>query len=199
MRSQGQPFVSYKLWLVASVAVFTAVVALYAAAQTDPHERPFSQSKAAVEKALTALQPNLAGRLPVLDGFAKPGEHPLDRYQRGYYQSTVQVSSTPSGGSLVRVSTKVTAWYVDPVASRSGYELLISNGRIEADLLDQLREQLANTSTDDSSKRASVSTPKSSNSWRPVVQLTPVSQTAPLWTAISRCGVPHRLGVPAAF
>ena len=140
MRSQGQPYVSSKPWLVASVAVFTAVVALYVAAQTDPHERPFPQSKTAVEKALTALQPNLAGRLPVLDGFAKPGEHPLDRYQRGYYQSTVHVSSTPSGGSLVRVSTKVTAWYVDLVASRSGYELLISNGRIEADLLDQLRE-----------------------------------------------------------
>src|SRR6202051_1431461 len=123
MRSQGQPFVSYKLWLVGSVAPFTALVALYLVAQTDPHERPFPQSKAAVEKALTALQPNLAGRLPVLDGFAKPGKHPLDRYQRGCYQSTVQVSSTPSGGSLVRVSTKVTAWYVDPVASRSGSEL----------------------------------------------------------------------------
>src|ERR1700686_5471842 len=108
MRSQGQPFVSYKLWLVASVPVFTAVVALYVAAQTDPHERPFPQSKAAVEKALTALQPNLAGRLPVLDGFAKSGDHPLDRYQRGYYQSTVQVASTPSGGSLVRITTKVT-------------------------------------------------------------------------------------------
>jgi hypothetical protein len=184
MRSQGRPFVSYKLWPVASVAVFTFVVALCVAAQTDPHERPFPQSKAAVEKALTALQPNLAGRLPVLDGFAKPGEHPLDRYQRGYYQSTVQVSSTPSGGSLVRVSTKVTAWYVDPVASRSGYELLISNGRIEADLLDQLREQLANTSTDDSSKRASVSTPKSAE---PATEAEPtISAPAPKFPSTDR-------------
>src|ERR1022692_3455788 len=148
MRSQGKPFVSYKLWLVASVAVFTAVVALHVAAQTDPHERPFPQSKAAVEKALTALQPNLAGRLPVLDGFAKPGEHPLDRYQRGYYQSTVQVASTPSGGSLVRITTKVTAWYFDPGASHSGYELLTSNGRLEDDLLDQLAEQLAKSPTE---------------------------------------------------
>jgi hypothetical protein len=93
-----------------------------------------------------------------LDGFAKPGEHPLDRYQRAYYQSTVQVSSTPSGGSLVRVSTKVTAWYADPVASHSGYQLLTSNGRLEADLLDQLAEQL----TESGSPTASVSTSKPS-------------------------------------
>ena len=106
------------------------------------------------------MQANLAGHLPVLDGFARPGEHSLDRYQRGYYQATVQVIATPSGGSLVRVSTKVTAWYADPAASRSGYQLLTSNGRIEADLLDQLAEQLAKTSTGSGDQTASVAAPK---------------------------------------
>jgi len=95
-----------------------------------------------------------------LDGFAKPAEHPLDRYQRGYYQSAVQVSATPSGGSLVRVSTKVTAWYADPVASRSGYQLLTSNGRIESDLLDQLAKQLSKNSTETGNRTASVTMPK---------------------------------------
>ena len=114
-------------------------------AQTGPNERTFPQSKATVEKALNAMQSNLlAGHLPALEGFAQPGDHPLDRYQRGYYQTTVQVSPTASGGSLVRVSTKVTAWYNDP-AGRSGYQLLISNGRLEADLLDQLADELART------------------------------------------------------
>lgn len=113
-----------------------------------PYERSFPQSKATVEKALKNLQPNLAGHLPALEGFAQAGEHALDRYQRGYYQATVQVTPTTSGGSLVRVSTKVTAWYNDPVASRSGYQLLISNGRLEADLLDQLADQLAQGSTE---------------------------------------------------
>ena len=114
-----------------------------ALAQANSYERAFPQSKAAVEKALEALQSSLAGHLPVLDGFAKPGEHPLDRYQRGYYQSTLQVTSTPAGGSLVRITTKVTAWYADPGSAHSGYQLLTSNGRLEADLLDQLAEQLA--------------------------------------------------------
>jgi len=111
--------------------------------QTAPYERVFPQSKAAVEKVVKAIESSLAGHLPVLEGFAKPGEHPLDRYQRGYYQTTVQVTAAPSGGSLVRVTTKVTAWYNDASAAHSGYQLLTSNGRIESDLLDQLAEQLA--------------------------------------------------------
>ncbi len=113
-----------------------------AQAQGNANERTFPQSKATVEKALKEMQSATAGRLPVLDGFATPGDHPLDRYQRGYYQSKFQVSSTPSGASVVTVSVEVTAWYSDPVAARSGYRVLTSNGRLEADLLDQLADQL---------------------------------------------------------
>jgi hypothetical protein len=141
------------LW-TAWLAVLAPIMAVHVVAQATPYERAFPQSKAAVEKAVATVQASLAGHLPVLDGFAKPGEHPLDRYQRGYYQSTVQVSSTPSGGSLVRITTKVTAWYADPVASHSGYQLLISNGRLEADLLDQLTEQLAKGSSESSNRVA---------------------------------------------
>jgi hypothetical protein len=113
--------------------------------QTGPYERTYRQSKRAVERALKELQPSMSGRLPVLEGFALPGDHPLSRYQRAYYQSAVQVSSSASGGSVVRVSTKVTAWYADSIPSRSGYQLLTSNGRLESDLLDQLTDALAGT------------------------------------------------------
>ncbi len=124
------------------------ILALFASgaahSQTSPYERAFPQSKATVEKALNAIRASLAGHLPVLDGFAKPGDRSLDGYQRGYYQSSVQVSATPAGGSIVRITTKVTAWYTDPSGAHSGYQLLTSNGRLESDLLDQLTEQLAN-------------------------------------------------------
>ncbi len=106
------------------------------------NERTFPQSKATVEKAVKEL-PSSSGRLPTLDGFATSAEHPLDRYQRGYYQARFQVSAAPSGGSVVRVSVQVTAWYADSVAGKSGYQVLTSNGRLEGDLLDQLAEQLA--------------------------------------------------------
>jgi hypothetical protein len=113
--------------------------------QSNSSERTFPQSKAAIEKALKAMQANMAGHLPILEGFANAGDHPLDRYQRGYYQATADVVSNPSGGSLVKIKAKVTAWYSDPSSSHSGYQLLTSNGRLESDLLDQLAEQLAAT------------------------------------------------------
>jgi hypothetical protein len=112
-------------------------------AQGNRFERAFPQSKATVENVLKEMQAATAGRLPVLDGFATSADHPLDRYQRGYYQSKFQISAAPSGGSIVGVSVQVTAWYVDPVAARSGYQVLTSNGRLETDLLDQLQDQLA--------------------------------------------------------
>jgi hypothetical protein len=94
-----------------------------------------------VEKALKHLQPAMSGRLPALEGFALVGDHPLTRYQRAFYQCSAQVSETPSG-TVVRVSAKVTAWFADANSSRSGYQLLNSNGRLESDLLDQLSDQL---------------------------------------------------------
>jgi len=115
----------------------------YGVAQAVPYERTFSQPKALVEKVLQGLQSSAAGRLPVLDGFVTPGDHPLDRFQRGYYQCTVQVTSLPSGESRVRVSAKVTAWYADSVAAKSGYQVLPSNGRLESDFLDRLQEALS--------------------------------------------------------
>ncbi|MGA7926952.1 MAG: hypothetical protein WCA20_13240, partial [Candidatus Sulfotelmatobacter sp.] len=127
--------------LLAAVAAFCG--AEWCLAQGSGFERTFPQSKVTVEKVLQEMQTPTGGRLPVLDGFATSADHPLDRYQRGYYQSKFQVSAAPSGGSTVRVNVEVTAWYADPVAARSGYQLLTSNGRLEADLLDQLADQLA--------------------------------------------------------
>jgi hypothetical protein len=123
------------------------IVAQFAGAQAGGNERTFGQSKTAVEKALKQLQSSMSGKLPTLEGFALQGEHPLNRYQRGFYQSAVQVSSMPAGGTVVRVNTQVTAWYSDPVASRSGYQAITSNGRLESDLLDQLSDALSSVAT----------------------------------------------------
>ena len=153
-------------------AVFPLVVLLVAApsgsAQAGSYERTYRQSKSAVEKALKELQTSMSGRLPALEGFASPGDHPLNRYQRGYYQSAVQVSSSASGGSVVRVNTKVTAWYADSIPSRSGYQLLTSNGRLESDLLDQLTDLLT-TSPGAASSGESFpgSTPSATSAKRP--------------------------------
>lgn len=143
--------------------------AIAAWAQSNSAERTFPQSKGQIEKALKAMQANMAGHLPVLEGFAKPGEHPLDQYQRGYYQASAEVVSSPFGGSLVRIRAKVTAWYSDPTSSHSGYQLLISNGRLEEDLLDQLAEQFSATAPEgaESSTAGAKPSPESSHYQQP--------------------------------
>jgi hypothetical protein len=126
---------------------FTIILVRPVHAQSAPHERTFVQSKTVVERALKDLQSAASGRLPVLDGFTRPGDRPLDRFQRGFYQCAIQVTSTPSGGALVRVSAKITAWYADPDSSKSAYQVLPSNGRLETDLLDRLQDALSGQAT----------------------------------------------------
>jgi hypothetical protein len=122
-------------------AVISAFLVCICAGQNNAVERKFPQSKAQVERGLKTLESAMAGRLPVVEGFAAEGEYPLSSYRRAYYQSTVRVDST-AGGTVVRVSTKVTAWYTDISPAKSGYKVLTSNGRLEGDLLDQLADQL---------------------------------------------------------
>jgi hypothetical protein len=120
-----------------------ALACQFAWAQSDLPEKSFPESKAAIELALKKLQPSLAGRLPVLDGFVAASDQPLERYRRAYFQTAVQVTSTSSSTSAVRATTKITAWYTDPTGAHSGYRLLPSNGRLESDLLEQLSDELA--------------------------------------------------------
>lgn len=163
-------------WLVLLLGIVP-----YAEVQTVPYERTLPQSKATVERALHELQYSTGGRLPTLDGFADPGDRPLDRFERGYYQCKVQVSATPSGGSLVRVNAKITAWYVDPVVSKSGYQVLPSNGRLETDFLDRLQEALGKVSIASSPPPTSstVVEPQPTDVARSTVPAPPPPETAP--------------------
>jgi len=142
-------------------------------AQELPKERVFPQPKAAIEKALKAVAASASGRLPALEGFAQPANHPLDRYQRGYYQCTAQVSADPAG-TRVKVTARITAWYSDPASVQSGYQLLLSNGRLENDFLDRVQDALGGAGAsapspatvaagDRGSARQAASTPASVN------------------------------------
>lgn len=140
-------------------AAFCGLLLVPAVAYTqNSYQRIFPQSKAAVEKTIKAMQTSMSGRLPTLDGFANPGEHSLERYERGYFQATAEVTPV-ANGSLVQVSVKVTAWYQDPAGSHSGYQLLQSNGRLEGDILDQLQEQLAKSTPSPNTTAATAQAP----------------------------------------
>ncbi len=108
-----------------------------------PAERVIQSSKEQVEQALQHLQASSGGKLPTLYGFVQPGLHPLDRYQQGYYEYAIVVTSVSSAVTSVQISAKITAWYSDDVPNQSNYQLLVSNGRLESDLLDRLESTLA--------------------------------------------------------
>ena len=95
-----------------------------------------------IEQALKDLQAYSGQKLPVLDGFVAPAEKPLDRYERGFYQFSIELLPGDAGGTIVRLSAKITAWYADRDVTKSGYQVLPSNGRLELDFLDRLEEKL---------------------------------------------------------
>ncbi len=114
-------------------------------AQAVPYARTFSRSKAEVELALKDLQAHAGQKLPLVDGFVGTPPQPLDQYERAFYQFSIEVlPGTSAGTSIVQVSAKITAWYKDKDPSKSGYQVLPSNGRLELDLLDRLDEKFGN-------------------------------------------------------
>jgi hypothetical protein len=113
-----------------------------ACAQDVPYARAYSKPKADVDKVLVELGANAGQKLPIVDGFVAATDHPLDRYERAFYQFSLDVLPGRSGGTVVRLTAKITAWYADRDPSKSGYQLLPSNGRLELDFLDRLSEKL---------------------------------------------------------
>src|SRR6516164_8261346 len=94
------------LLALASACAVVALLSVCAWGQVSSSQRTFPQSKADVEKALKTLQPGMSGRLPSLEGFAQSDGPSLDRYQRGFYQITADLSPSASGSTLVRLSAK---------------------------------------------------------------------------------------------
>ncbi len=113
-----------------------------ACAQAVPYARGYTKPKTDVDKALAELGANTGQKLPIVDGFVATTDHRLDRYERAFYQFSIDVLPGPSAGTVVRLTAKITAWYADRDPSKSGYQVLSSNGRLELDFLDRLSEKL---------------------------------------------------------
>ena len=136
------------LLLLCVISPFPGAVS--AAGQNSALEKSFQASSVEVQKTVQSLQPS-SGRLPILDGFVAASDSPLERYQRGYYQFSIQVIPHGSNQSIVRVSAKITAWYAGETPAASGYRVLPSNGRLEGDFLDRLNEALSAKGSPDTS------------------------------------------------
>lgn len=146
-----------------------------ASAQVVPYARSYAKPKDQVEQALKELQAYSGQKIPILDGFVGSVGKPLDHYERGFYQFTIELLPGDSGATIVRLSAKITAWYADRDVTKSGYDVLPSNGRLELDLLDRLQEKLTGKPVDPPATLASsLQTP------RPKLDLSGVPGWSPL-------------------
>ena len=152
-RLREQLLLSCLVFLILSIAL-----PRMATAQAVPYAGTFARSTEEVEKALKDLQVYTGQKLPVVDGFVATGDQPLSRFERAFYQFSIDLLPGASGGTVVRVTAKITAWYADPDPWKSGYQVLPSNGRLELDLVDRLREKLEGKSS--ASTRPDVQAPK---------------------------------------
>jgi hypothetical protein len=145
-----------------ATAILFSCLILFVAARSTPgqtpsetYQRSFPNTAEALQAAISTIHPVTRGRLPILDGFVIPQGQPVESYSRGYYECTLQILSGSAGQNIVRAAAKITAWYTDPEASRSGYRVLPSNGRLENDALDRIDEALADATVTSSSSFSS--------------------------------------------
>jgi hypothetical protein len=79
----------------------------------------------------------------------------------------------------VRVSAKISAWYSDPASpSKSGYQVLPSNGRLETDFLDRLEEALGGKASTSPAKLPGSALPSQSKN-KPVASSPAISAALP--------------------
>ena len=150
-------FIFYAVILLLSIVVAPGRPVF---AQAHSFERTFPNALSEVQRVVDGLRSSSSGRLPILDGFVDVADHPLTDYQRGYFVCTLRVLPAPNGGALVQATAKITAWYMDPTSSQPGYRELVSNGRVETDLLDQIEQGLpGNPAGKSAASRAPASAP----------------------------------------
>jgi hypothetical protein len=133
------------LLLLLSLSLCLSVPVL---AQQSVSQRSFYVSSSDISGAIVKIGATTKGRLPTLDGFVRQPDQPIERYSKGYFECAFQILPPVEGSTTVRVVAKVSAWYSDPDPNQSGYRVLSSNGRLEADALDRLAEVLPASASD---------------------------------------------------
>jgi hypothetical protein len=138
IRTQARLFtvsLSFAVLLIATAAKSTP-------AQTVPVERSYAHPLDEVQRALQVLDVDATSRLPFLDGFVSASANSLDHLENPRYILRCDVVRLGPTESIVRISAKITAWYVSADASHSEYRAIPSNGRLESDFLDRLSARL---------------------------------------------------------
>ncbi len=99
-------FLKLKIRHFAVALVLCAFAVFSAYGQAMPYARTFSKPKTEVEQALKDLQAYTGQKLPIVDGFVGTTQQPLERYERAFYQFSIEVLPGVPTGTIVQVSAK---------------------------------------------------------------------------------------------
>ncbi len=165
--------------LLAQVVLSILCCAPVIAQQTEALRQTFHAPKADIEQALKDLNAYQPGRLPFVEGFVGSIDAPLSGFQRPSYQYAIEVQQTSESDVNVSVNAKISAWYEDKDASKSGYRELPSNGRLETDLFDRLRTRLSQHAAEIAASRTPLVSPKLMGTAPIVEEAAPSSAAAP--------------------
>lgn len=160
------------------IAVLVCLCSFLSAQTTEALRQTFHAPKADVEQALKDLNAYQSGKLPFVEGFVGSIDQPLTAFQRPTYQYSVHVEQTSDSDVVVTVNAKISAWYEDKDASKSGYRELPSSGRLEEDLLERLRGRLHQHAAEVAASREPLVSPKLLGT-SPVIGTTPEAPSAP--------------------
>jgi hypothetical protein len=163
VKTRGQKFLTLTIRTGGLGGILALLMTTAVFPQAVPYARAFPKSTEEVATALKDLQAYSGGKLPIVDGFVATGDMRLHQYERAFYQFAIDLLPGTSGGTIVRISAQITAWYADKDPAKSGYQVLPSNGRLELDLLDRLEERLGGkpaSSLARSLSNATISAPK---------------------------------------
>jgi hypothetical protein len=94
---------------IGALGILSLLLAGVTFAQAVPYARSYQKSREEIEAALKDLQAYSGQKLPIVDGFVAAGSTPLDRYERAFYQLSIDLLPGTSGGTVVRVTAKITA------------------------------------------------------------------------------------------
>ena len=120
-------------------------------------ERTFPCSVDVMQQALQQIGGFGGGKLPIVDGFVTATSTQLERLERPYYQYRVHLRPVDPKTTAISVEAMISAWYADPDPARSEYRSLLSNGRLEADLLDRLQRALGGSAATPTPTKTNVS------------------------------------------
>ena len=147
MKNRQSLFRDWQLIRASMFLLLIIFVAHRAAAQAVPYARTFAKSSDEVRSALQEMQAYAGQKLPIVEGFVAADDRSLERFERAFYQFSIDLVPETAAGTIVRVTAKITAWYADRDPAKSGYQALPSNGRLELDLLDRLTDKFSGHST----------------------------------------------------